>query len=108
MKGEIPIETAFIGALSLDGMVVKAEGMLPALISAKRIGLKRVYLPYDPSIPINMLQDLECIVVQHIEEVVQHLEGQESLSFLPTLSFEDQVPLFNEFAAEGFLSCDWP
>jgi magnesium chelatase family protein len=75
LKVDIPIETAFIGALSLDGTVVKAEGMLPALLSAKRLGLKRVYLPYDPSIPINMLEDLECVVVHHIEEVVQHLEG---------------------------------
>lgn len=44
IKGEIPIDAAFIGALSLDGMVVKAEGMLPALISAKRLGLKKIYI----------------------------------------------------------------
>jgi magnesium chelatase family protein len=35
IKGKIPMVAAFIGALSLDGMVVKAEGMLPALISSK-------------------------------------------------------------------------
>ncbi|MCQ6280025.1 YifB family Mg chelatase-like AAA ATPase [Bacillus sp. EB600] len=102
IKGKTPIENAFIGALSLDGTVVKAEGMLPALLSAKRLGLKRVYLPYDPSIPINMLEDLACIVVHHIEEVVQHLEGQESLSFFPTLPFEDQVPLFMELPQKDF------
>jgi magnesium chelatase family protein len=53
IKWRIPIETAFIGALSLDGTVEKVDGILPALISAKVLGLKRVYLPYDPSIPIN-------------------------------------------------------
>lgn len=41
-----------------------------------------MYLPYDPVLlPLDMLKDVECIVVQHIEEVVQHLEGQERLSF---------------------------
>lgn len=70
-KGEIPIDAAFIGALSLDSMVVKVEGMLPALISARGLGLKKIYLPFDPTIPIHMLKNLECIVVQHIEDVVQ-------------------------------------
>ncbi|WML58631.1 YifB family Mg chelatase-like AAA ATPase [Neobacillus sp. PS2-9] len=79
IKTEIPLETAFIWELSLDGMVVTAEGILPAVISAKGLGLKKVYLPYDPEIPIHMLEGIECVVVQHIEEVVRHLEGQESL-----------------------------
>ncbi|MFE8698136.1 YifB family Mg chelatase-like AAA ATPase [Cytobacillus sp. FJAT-53684] len=81
IQREIPADTAFIGALSLDGTVVSGEGMLPALIAAKGLGMKRVYVPYDPVLPIHMLQDIECIVVQHIEEVVQHLEGQEVLAW---------------------------
>jgi magnesium chelatase family protein len=101
LKARIPIETAFVGALSLDGMVVKAEGMLPALLSAKGLGIKRVYLPYDSSIPIHMLQDVECVVVQHIEEVVQHLEGQELLSILPHPS-KDRVFLFDELPRKDF------
>lgn len=96
IKEEIPIETAFIGALSLDGMIVKAEGMLPALISAKGLGIKRVYLPYDPTIPINMLTGLEFVVVHHIEEVVQHLEGQESLSFLPKPQSLNQMAFLSD------------
>jgi len=56
IKEEIPQDTAFIGALSLDGTVVKVEGMLPALIAAAGLGFKRVFLPYDPLIPIDMLR----------------------------------------------------
>jgi magnesium chelatase family protein len=102
IKSEIPIDTAFMGALSLDGMVVKAEGMLPALIAAKSLGIKRVYLPNDPAIPIHMLHGLECIIVHHIEEVVQHLEGQESLSFLPKPQSIDQMPLFSDTLQKDF------
>lgn len=102
IKEEIPIETAFIGALSLDGMIVKAEGMLPALISAKRLGIKRVYLPYDPTIPINMLTGLEFVVVHHIEEVVQHLEGQESLSFLPKPQSLNQMAFLSDKPQKDF------
>ncbi|MCM3443117.1 YifB family Mg chelatase-like AAA ATPase [Metabacillus halosaccharovorans] len=90
VKNEIPKDTAFIGALSLDGSVVSGDGILPAVIAAKGLGMKSVYVPYDPLLPLQMLEDIECIVVQHIEEVVQHLEGQELLSFQPqSPSIED-------------------
>ncbi|MEH6907547.1 magnesium chelatase domain-containing protein [Neobacillus drentensis] len=102
IKCKILLDTVFIGALSLDDMVVKAEGMLPALIAAKGLGLKKIYLPYDPIIPIHMLKDLECIVVQHIEEVVQHLEGQELLPFLPNLTPNDKIPLFIDSPQRDF------
>jgi magnesium chelatase family protein len=102
IKEEIRMETAFIGALSLDGTIEKAEGMLSALISAKALGIKRVYFPHDPAIPIDMLQDLECIVVHHIEEVVQHIEGQEILSFLPKSLQNDQTPLFSKPSHKDF------
>ena len=79
VKEKMPEDAAFIGALSLDGTVEKVEGMLPALIAAKGLGFKRVFLPYDPLIPIDMLEDLECHVVQHINDVLQHFTGQVSL-----------------------------
>jgi magnesium chelatase family protein len=102
IKVAIPMDTAFIGALSLDGMVVKAEGMLPALLAAKRLGLKKIYLPFDPAIPIQMLKDLDCIVVQHIEEVVQHIEGQELLPFPPIKASTDLTPLLFDSSQKDF------
>ena len=76
LKEKIPESSVFIGALSLDGTVEKVEGMLPALMAAKSLGFKRAYLPYDPLIPLDMLEGLECVVVQHINDVLQHLAGQ--------------------------------
>ncbi|SEN89360.1 magnesium chelatase family protein [Mesobacillus persicus] len=96
IEGEIPRETAFIGALSLDGTVEKAEGMLPAIVSAKELGIKQIYFPHDPLIPIHMMEDLECIVVHHIEEVVHHLDGQDSLSFLPPYEPSNSIPSIPE------------
>lgn len=102
IKLEVPMDTAFIGALSLDGVVVASEGMLPALISAKALGIKKVYFPYDPAIPIHMLQDIECHVIHHIEEVVNHLEGQENLQFIPSFIPEDPISLFTNPTQKDF------
>ncbi|NMD72709.1 YifB family Mg chelatase-like AAA ATPase [Bacillus sp. DNRA2] len=82
LKAKIPDDSVFIGALSLDGTVEKVDGMLPALIAANTLGFKRVYLPYDPHIPILMFEGLECIVIQHIHEVIQHLSGQNLLPLM--------------------------
>lgn len=81
VKEKIPANTAFVGALSLDGAVVKVEGMLPALIAANDLGFKQVFLPDDPLIPFDMFEGIECIVVQHINDVLQYLRGQISLPF---------------------------
>ncbi|WP_075983092.1 YifB family Mg chelatase-like AAA ATPase [Bacillus massilinigeriensis] len=79
LQGNVPETIGFIGALSLDGTIEKVEGMLPALVAAKTLGYRKVYLPFDPLIPLDMIEGLECVVVQHIKEVVQHLDGQELL-----------------------------
>ncbi|WP_175640191.1 YifB family Mg chelatase-like AAA ATPase [Metabacillus schmidteae] len=76
VKEKIPDDSVFIGALSLDGTVEKVEGMLPALIAARSLGFKRIYLPSDPLLPLDMFEGLECIVIGHINDVLQHLSGQ--------------------------------
>lgn len=71
LKQKIPQDIVFLGALSLDGTVEKVEGMLPTLIAARNLGFKKAFFPYDPLIPLHMFDGLECLVVQHIQEVIQ-------------------------------------
>ncbi|MFS0774838.1 YifB family Mg chelatase-like AAA ATPase [Neobacillus sp. 3P2-tot-E-2] len=101
-KEEIKQDTAFIGTLALDGTIESAEGLLPALLAAKALGLKLLYIPDDPWIPINMLQGLELVVVNHIKEVVQHIQGQQSLSFLSKPRTKKQAPQFSEAVQKDF------
>jgi magnesium chelatase family protein len=51
LKEDIPEDAGFIGALSLDGTVLPVEGMIAAVLAAKKLKLKKLYLPYDPTIP---------------------------------------------------------
>ncbi|PAE38173.1 YifB family Mg chelatase-like AAA ATPase [Bacillus sp. 7884-1] len=102
IKEEIRLDTAFFGTLSLDGTIESAEGLLPALIAAKALGLKQIYIPDDPTIPIDMLHGLEFVVVSHIKEVVQRLQGQQSFSFLPKPRTSKQAPQFSEAVQKDF------
>lgn len=91
LEQDIPQNSVFLGALSLDGTIEKVDGMLPALLAARNLGFKKAFFPYDPLIPLHMFDGLECLVVQHIEEVIQYLNGQPVLPLiLPSQPKGDQ------------------
>lgn len=96
IKEQISPDTMFIGALSLDGTVERVEGMLPALIVAEKLGYKRVFLPYDPLIPIDMLNGIECVVLQHVQDVVKLLCGQTPIPLQTFTPSPKQEPSFND------------
>src|SRR5690606_33588641 len=89
-------DTAFIGALSLDGSIRPVEGMLPAVLAARKLGIKSIYIPYDEDLPPLSFPELDIIYVTHLHEVLQHLQGQPILPLFPKGS--------NQPAEEVYLS----
>jgi predicted ATP-dependent serine protease len=45
LKPIIPEHTSFIGSLPLYGRVQPVEGMFPAVLASKKLGLKKMYIP---------------------------------------------------------------
>jgi magnesium chelatase family protein len=84
--------TAFLGAMSLDGGVRAVEGMLPAVLAAKKLGISKVSMPFDPDLPALELEGLEIIYISTLEEVLQHLPGQ---NILPPLTKEAQLEVMS-------------
>jgi magnesium chelatase family protein len=86
-KKAIPVRfsehTAFLGALSLDGGVKVVEGMLPAVLAAKRLGIKTIYIPFDPTLPFLEFEEMEIVYISSLQEVIQHLSGQNRLPSYP-------------------------
>lgn len=83
IKAAIPEHTGFIGSLSLDGRVQPVEGMLPAVLAAKKLGLKKLYMPFDERLPVLELDDLEIVYISSVEEVLLHLKGQGAIPLFP-------------------------
>jgi magnesium chelatase family protein len=79
----LPPDEAFLGALSLDGTIQPVDGMLPAVLAAKKLGFKKIYLPYDATLPLHYLSDMNCIFVQSLEHTVKLLQGQEVFPLFP-------------------------
>lgn len=92
VRETIPQDAAFIGALSLDGSVLPVQGMLPAVLAAKKLGMKQLYLPFDKTLPWIEIEDLELVYVTSIHDILSHLAGELLLPFdFPELVAEKTV-----------------
>ncbi|MGE6203842.1 YifB family Mg chelatase-like AAA ATPase [Guptibacillus hwajinpoensis] len=91
IREKIPQSTGFIGALSLDGTVLPVEGMIAAILAAKKLNLHTLYLPFDPTIPAVEMDDLELVYVQTIQDVVDLLSGQQILPVTITKESIDEI-----------------
>ncbi|WML24818.1 YifB family Mg chelatase-like AAA ATPase [Neobacillus sp. OS1-33] len=91
----VPENTGFLGSLSLDGSIQPVEGMLPAVLAAKRLGIQRLYMPFDEELPVLDLKPLEIIYVSSLQEAIGHLSGQ----WVP--------PIYKEERDEKFRSIEY-
>ena len=70
---------AFIGELSLDGLVRHVNGALPMVIRAQREGFERVYVPKANERESSVVGGIEVYGVETVKEVIQHLKGESDL-----------------------------
>lgn len=70
---------AFIGELSLDGLVRKVNGALSMVIRAKKSGIKRVYVPKDNALECSVVDGIEIYAVENVNQVTSHLNNTEEL-----------------------------
>jgi len=77
--GKIPAErltgVALLGELSLTGAVRPVRGVLPALRGAVASGVTRAVVPRDNAREAAAVPGIEVGVVDHLSELVRHLQG---------------------------------
>ena len=89
-------DCAFIGELSLDGLVRHVNGALPMVIRAQKEGRKRVFVPRDNALESSVVEGIDVYAVDSVEQVIKHLNGEERLApirFDPQRDEQPQLPL---------------
>ncbi len=76
LEVSLSADVGFIGALSLDGSVQPVEGLLPAVLAAEKMGIKRLYIPMDYQLPVLSFQRMQIIYVSSLQDVIGHISGQ--------------------------------
>ncbi|TFJ92116.1 YifB family Mg chelatase-like AAA ATPase [Lentibacillus salicampi] len=96
IKDAIPDDAAFLGVLSLDGTIKPVDGMLPAIVAAKKEGIKLLYLPPMQDTPFPQIDGMEFCFVETLHDVVASFSGQLSsfaLTSMPSTETTSPKPV---------------
>ena len=78
-----PEDAAFIGELSLDGVVRPVNGVLSMVLAAKEQGIKTVFVPADNAPEATLARGPAIIPVRNVNDIVFHLNGDIGLHAQP-------------------------
>lgn len=81
-------DTLLLGELSLDGRLQPIRGVLPLLLGAKRIGLRRAIVPFGNRAEAGLVEGLEVFVAEDLAAVIEHVTGRHRLPLPPPTQFE--------------------
>lgn len=69
----------FIGELSLDGSIRGVHGVLPLVLAARQLGIKKVVVPLDNASEAALVQDMEVFAAASLAELAPALRGESEL-----------------------------
>jgi magnesium chelatase family protein len=85
-------QTLVVGELSLDGSVRHVRGVLPMTALARRLGLRRVFVPACDAREAALIPDLDVFPVDHIAALVRHFTGDCELAAVRVPAMDAQDP----------------
>ncbi|MGI8307803.1 YifB family Mg chelatase-like AAA ATPase [Saccharopolyspora hattusasensis] len=65
--------TVLFGELALDGRIRPVRGLLPALLAARRAGMRRAVVPAEALAEAHLVEDIEVLGAGHLRDVVAWL-----------------------------------
>lgn len=82
-------DAIFFGELSLDGSVRHVSGVLPLARLARKIGIRRLFLPAIDAPEAALIPGIEVYAINSIRELIDHFQGKAPLQPLePTVAPE--------------------
>ena len=78
---------AFIGELSLDGSLRQIKGVLPMLITARKLGMKKVVIPFENAKEASFIDGIEVYAIKNLKQLTLFLNGEEELKPIESLSY---------------------
>lgn len=70
-------DEAFIGELALDGTIRPVRGIIGKLISGRRAGLRRFYIPASNVLQASIVPNIELVALSSLQQLYRHFSGIE-------------------------------
>lgn len=88
VEGEKLEGYSFIGELSLKGTLRKINGLLPILITARDLGIKKLFIPKENENEASYIEGIEVYAVDSLRDIVDFFHGDRNIYPLETVSYE--------------------
>lgn len=90
LKGDFS-DALFLGELSLDGRLRHTNGILPQILMAKEIGLKKIFLPKINTKEATIIKGLEIYGISSLVDLYKHLTGQKIIESEKHITLEEYL-----------------
>ncbi len=87
----IPENSAFIGALSLNGEISPINGVLPMAIKAREAGYDNIFIPYDNAAECRIIEGINAYPVKNVKELCDFFAGSGELSPVKTQKYNPNI-----------------
>lgn len=96
-------DSIFIGELSLSGELKHTNGILPMVIKAKELGLKKIYLPKANAKEAAIIDGIEIFPVNNVLELKNHINDEKHINTQPKtkIIFENNNSLLDFSQIKG-------
>ena len=91
-------DTLVIGEIGLNGAILAVEGVLPILLKAKELGIRRCIVPKDNHMEAALVEDLTIFPADHIRSVMDYFSGTKDPGEKLCLPIAPKVSEYLDFA----------
>jgi len=82
-------DALFIGELSLNGKFRLTRGVLPAILLAKSLNFKRVFVPKENIYEASMVAGIDIYAVESLKDLVLFLDNKKEIEKIESVNFEE-------------------
>lgn len=82
-------DALFIGELSLNGKFRVTRGVLPAILLAKKLNFRRVFVPSENISEASLVSGVDIYPVENLKDLILFLDNKKEIAKLEPVSFEE-------------------
>jgi len=79
----------FIGELSLNGKFRLTRGVLPAILLAKKLKFKKVFVPSENLYEASMVNGIDIYAVESLRDLILFLDNKKEIAKIESVNFEE-------------------
>ncbi|AXB44249.1 YifB family Mg chelatase-like AAA ATPase [Amycolatopsis albispora] len=93
VSGSKLLGTVLLGELALDGRIRPVPGVLPALLAARKEGVRRAVVPTDSLFEAALVHDIEVLGAPHLRDLLAWMDDVEHLPTAGPVTEEEPPPV---------------